>query len=554
MRIGRPKRGTPFATRSTRDDPKWPRATRRPRIVSAITPRGRFQGSVAAALFASLYVLCFTGGAATASSNASKPILQVGIPTVGIPNFNPTSGDGAWPYTSDGLVHALSNGKFGPGLALAWHLGDGNRVLEFTLRKNARFQDGTPVTAAAIKTWIDYFVKAKGPGTTPLGAVKSVTTSGKWRIRITMAQPSPDILINFSQVGAVGDVQSPAAVAKPALFAKRPEGTGPYLIDVSAAVLGATYTLLPNPYYYNKSDQHWRKVVFRVIADPSSMLEAMQTGQVDVASGDYSTLAEAARHFKVIAKKSTDPLIILDVSGQESKPLGNVRVREALNYAINRKQIAKALFGKYGSPTASMVTYNGFMPKLAASSYPYNPAKARALLAAAGYPNGFTLNNVLTTGSWNGASAGTDLMQAIAQNLAAVGVTLNLVSTANISQWFSALGSNPPPMFEFPAGIDFMTTYYNFFIKSGGFANHIPGASGPGWSDPTLTSLFSAGLSSAHPGTYWRQMTIRTVQQAYCIPSVITDSFLYVNTKKVRGVELPFGDEDTNYTDWLPAR
>ena len=118
------------------------------------------------------------------------------------------------------------------------------------------------------------------------------------------------------------------------------------MLDAAATVAGATYTYVPNPYYWDKSAVHWSKVVVKVIASPTAALEALQSGQVQVAMDQPVTSVP-------VANKSglhyVDPLTlllglgILDRGGKISKPLGNVQVRQALNYAINRPALAKVL-------------------------------------------------------------------------------------------------------------------------------------------------------------------------------------------------------------------
>jgi peptide/nickel transport system substrate-binding protein len=138
-------------------------------------------------------------------------------------------------------------------------------------------------------------------------------------------------------------------------------------------------------YYYHHAAIRFSKVVVRVIPSPASMLEAMTTGQVDVAQGTTST-ADAAAAFAGIdvlyASQAVGGLWFLDRSGTLSPPIADVRVRRALNYAIDRRAITESLIGRYGEPTSEVITTDGFDPEFQ-DYYEYDPARARALLAEA---------------------------------------------------------------------------------------------------------------------------------------------------------------------------
>jgi peptide/nickel transport system substrate-binding protein len=207
-----------------------------------------------------------------------------------------------------------------------------------------------------------------------------------------------------------------------------------------------------------------------------------------------------------------------------------VRVRQALNYAIDRKTIAAALVGKYGHATSEVETPDGFDPKFV-NYYPYNPAKARSLLAAAGYPNGFTIDTpVPAIGSGYNITGGA-VTQAVAKYFAAVGVKIT-VKAEDIGSWVRDVIVAPAPMFMWPMGIVPMWEIYTVVAKPGANGNKLGG----GWKDPTLFNLWVKGSRAANPTPYWQQMTARLVTQADYIPVYTIDNLEYVNAKKVQGV------------------
>jgi peptide/nickel transport system substrate-binding protein len=298
------------------------------------------------------------------------------------------------------------------------------------------------------------------------------------------------------------------------------------------------YTLLPNRYYYDKSKIKFSKVILRVIPDPTTMLQAFQAGQLQVAEGDYSTAAAAAANGTVVLSPGDEQAFTFDVGGSLSKPLADVRVRQALNYAVDRKTIAKALFGQGAAAISDIGSVDGQDTRYQ-SFYPYNPAKARALLAAAGYGNGFTIDEA-NVGGWCG-TPGPPLAQAVAKYFAAVGVTLKIHVYETFGDWATAVLTKPSAMIDFCAGLSTtwsMWSIYSVEIKPGSVFNRI----GPGWNDKVLFGLWAKGSRAANAEPYWRQMTARLTTQAYYLP-LVTSPHLYYVSKKIGGYSTKGGDQ-----------
>src|SRR5262249_44483319 len=187
------------------------------------------------------------------------------------------------------------------------------------------------------------------------------------------------------------------ALRSPAQLGTRTFGAGPYTLDPAQTVTGDHYTYVPNPRYHDKAAVHWKKVVVRIITDPQSMLNALKTGEVQVGNGDATTIGAARQAGLTIASA---PLLwtgvtLADRGGKVARALADVRVRQALNYATDRKAIVNALFPGTGTPTSELTVPRGYgYDSALTNAYPYDPGKAMQLLAAAGYPHGFTLKIV----------------------------------------------------------------------------------------------------------------------------------------------------------------
>lgn len=489
-------------------------------------------------------------------TGTAKPTLTIGMangPASLDPSKDSATFDVIRSLTNESIIHLAPDGSYVPGLATSWKYfptGTGpNKGFEFVLRHNARFSDGTPVTAQAVKTWFDYFAQGSGAFITAMGKIQSIQTVGKWTVKLTLQTPNPDMPYVLAEFNNWGAVSSPSSVANPSELQSGTYGAGQYMLDPSQSIAGDHYALVPNPYYYDKSKVKWSRVIVKVIASSSSMLAALQTGQIDVAQGDATTVTPAEKGgFRVISGyDATSGLLIVDRKGSYSKPLGDARVRQALNYAIDRKAITKAIVGSRGVPTSEWTSSNGFDPKYQ-NYYPYNPAKAKALLAAAGYPNGFSLN-VLTTTAALGYANGGVLDQAIAKYLDAVGVKLQITDPPTVSQFVQLRRSKTFPVIQISYYDNPMSNSYLTMFSPVG-----PPALNPwGVNDPVLTKLWVQGLHSKKSTVYWTKMSQYLVKQAYMVPVYIFNNYWY-SSKQVGGIEFKGALHTPLAVDWYPAK
>jgi peptide/nickel transport system substrate-binding protein len=430
-----------------------------------------------------------------------------------------------------------------PGIAIKWGYlpatasAPRNTRFQFTLRPNMHFPDGTPITARGEKASIEFALAQIGGSYNQLGVLKSIQTIGKYTVRINLKAPNPSIMLAFGDSDIFTPLEA-ACIAKKALFNSRNCGSGPYLYEMSKTIVGDHYTLIPNPRYYDQSAIHWREIYAKVIATPSTTLQALEAGQIDAAPGDPSTAkAAAAAGLKVLRVAGLgigEEYVVMDATGNSLKALADVRVRQALNYAINRKQIAHALGGLY--PTSEFETSDGVNPKYR-DYYPYDPAKAKALLAAAGYSNGLTIPSFEVTAGL-GDPYSVDVAQAIAQNLQAVGVTVNIKIQPNFTALYNDLtSSSPPQMFIFQGTGPMFAVFGTYSPGSQGFL--ALGSNGQpvwGFSNPALTRAFASGAAAKNAVKYWQKITDIWTQEAYFIPVMRDPAYYYYRPSAVKNV------------------
>lgn len=507
---------------------------------------GRLITTVAALVLASLLV----GSAAAESRGASaKPALRIGI--VNDPGADPSKEGGNQFFSSiytlayAPLFHTKADGTVVPSLAASWRYfktGSGvHKGFEFTLRRNARFSDGTPVTAAAVVGWLRYYAAATNNFTGVLGPKPRFEAVSRFVGRVRLTVPTPNLPHILSDAeGNWGYVASPKAVADPSLFANGTQGAGPYMLDSSRSVRGDHYTYIPNPNFYDKASIKFSQVYLKKITTPSSMLQALQSKQVDVVEGDISTASRAkSLGFQVVGPPTTTTVIAFDLEHDSvaSKALTDVRVRQAINYAIDRKTITRGLFGAFAEPTSALTTID--TDAKIDSYYPYNVAKAKSLLAAAGYRDGLTIK--LLVPSFGGV-VNAPVYQAVAKYLDEAGIHTDL-TLASLGDYGAELFSWKYHGFSLQFGAGPTPEQYNVFVNPSSFIQ-LFGV------DPIVNSLYYGGLKATNPSVKWGQMWRRIAAQAYFAP-ILRFSVVYFASKSVDGVATSKARPGAIPTEWV---
>ncbi|MCW5260680.1 ABC transporter substrate-binding protein [Verminephrobacter eiseniae] len=288
-------------------------------------------------------------------------------------------------------------GDYKPQLASAWKW-ESPTALVMDLRQGVQFQNGDPFTAEDVAFTFNYAVSSESRVITRQNVdwIKSVDKLGDYKVRINLKQPFPAALeylagplpiypgAYFRKVGLEG-------------FAKAPIGTGPY--KVVSVTPGKGVSMVRNGNYFKDSPQGQPKIgniKFVVIPDPETRSAQLMTGAIDWIWRVPADQAESLKSTPGITVQSGETMrvgfLVIDAAGNSSphSPFKDVRVRQAVNHAINRQGIADNLVRGGSKPvyTACFRTQFGCDDKVVVH-YDYNPAKAKELLRAAGYANGF---------------------------------------------------------------------------------------------------------------------------------------------------------------------
>ena len=290
----------------------------------------------------------------------------------------------------DALVKPMPGGDNTPSLAESWTQSKDGLVYEFVLRKNARFHNGDPVTAEDVKFSFDRY---KGAAAKLLhDRVREVQIVDPGRVRFHLKEPWPDFMTFYgtSATGAAWIVPK-KYVEKVGDdgFKKAPIGAGPYrVVSFTAGV-----ELVMEAF-----EGYWRKVpsvkrlVFRSMPDETTRAAALKAGDVDIVYLLSGPLAEEVKRTAGLRLAAAMPpgVVFLDLPEQwdPKSPWHDVRVRQAAGFALDRAGLNQAETLGLSRPTG------GLIPRVLdfARAYDppaYDPARAKRLLAEAGYPNGF---------------------------------------------------------------------------------------------------------------------------------------------------------------------
>jgi peptide/nickel transport system substrate-binding protein len=288
------------------------------------------------------------------------------------------------------LVRYDENMNVVPDLAESWEIQEGGRQITFKLRENVVFHDGTPFNAEAVKFSFDRVMTEanNSPYRRFFAPVQGIEVLGPHSIRFAFREPWPGFFYQLLYVGGMGIV-SPAAVQRLGAdgFARAPVGTGPF--KVGEWVSGQRLTLARNERYFRSGQPYLEALEFRFIPDASALVTALRTNQVELIrdfEAQLIPLMERERTLRVSAKTAyTFDWLALNSA---QPPFNDPRVRHAINMAIDRNALARAVYGQQAAgATTQMAPANLFHHPDHLPTFRHDPQRARQLLAEAGASN-----------------------------------------------------------------------------------------------------------------------------------------------------------------------
>ncbi len=337
-------------------------------------------------------------------------------------------GQVTWQNVFEGLVTIDRDGKIQPQLAKTWEISGDGLTYTFKLEDGVKFHDGEAFDSSVAKASLE---RARGadsvnPQKRFFAAIDTIETPDAATLVLKLKEPAGSLLYWLGWPSSVIVGTKSATEAK-----TTPIGTGPFKF-VSWAK-GDKVELAANPDYWNEDIKvKLDKVTFRFIADPQAQAAALKSGDVD-AFPEFGA-PELMESFKDDATLTTvignTELKVVAGMNNERKPFNDKRVRQALMMALDRAVIVDGAWSGYGTAIGSHYTPNDRGYVDLTGTYPYDPEKAKALLAEAGYPDGFTFT--IKTPQMAYAPRSAQVMQAL---FAEIGVTMNIEPTEFPAKW-----------------------------------------------------------------------------------------------------------------------
>ncbi|MET9145789.1 ABC transporter substrate-binding protein [Streptomyces sp. NPDC004042] len=330
--------------------------------------------------------------AAATSGSTSTDQLRIGT-LLDVTSWDPANADIGFdgPYLSavyDPLVALDKNSRPVPALATSWSYSPDYLTLTMHLRTGVSFSDGQRFDAAAAVRNLEHLKSGVRSGQT-YADVTSVTEVDADTIALHLKKKN-DSLLYYMGLGRSW-MASPAAIKAKSLTAA-PVGSGPYTFRAGESTPGSQYVFTEKPRHWDRATYPYRTVKVFPIADPTASFNAMLSGQLDVNYANAADIPYAERNGWNVASKVATWVGIqfTDRTGKQLKPLGDVRVRQAINHAFDGAAILKSV--GQGSGVATNQVFPAGDPAYDASlndRYPFDMGKAKRLLAEAGYPDGF---------------------------------------------------------------------------------------------------------------------------------------------------------------------
>src|SRR5690625_1612120 len=267
-----------------------------------------------------------------------------------------------------------------PGLATSWHYTD-SHTLELELREDVTFHDGEELNAEAVVANLE---RSRSDGSnlqSELGSISEVVATDEYTVEIRLEEPDSALPLILSDRS--GMMVSPASLEDPDTLATHPVGTGPWeFVDWNR---GSAVKLTANDEYWNDSVDVSPNLTFRVLTDPKTRVDSLITNQVDfsyqVGPGDAEGLALNEQITVQADPSMRVRMVYLDLSDDL---MSDRKVREALNLAIDREQLANVGFFGYAQPASTYLPTTHWASVEEESAYDYDPERARKLLREAG--------------------------------------------------------------------------------------------------------------------------------------------------------------------------
>lgn len=406
---------------------------------------------IAVALVAIIAFVYFGRDVETAEEAAVEPsTLRVAVPT--FPNSIDASiaaernaQNVAW-QMFDSLVFQNDDAEIEPALAEEWEVSDDGREYTFYLREDVQFHNGEPFNADAVVYSWERGQRSELEWSDRWARAHSVEAIDEFTVRITTESPDALLLGVMAQHWNMVPPEYTEEVGD-AEFGQAPVGTGPF--QFVEWVREERIVMEANPDYWRDGLPRVEELVFVPIPESSTRMAAIQTGEVDIVNRLSFEQAEALQGtagVEVVTYPIDRAFYIAfnNLTTGVGEPTEDVRVRQAMNYAVDRQAIVDSLFGGYAELSTGLLTSGNLGYDSSLDPYPYDPDRARELLAEAGYPDGFEIGFAAPSGAYTNFE---QVAEAVQGYLRDVGIDTDLDIMESGRFWDLEAEKELPPLF-----------------------------------------------------------------------------------------------------------
>jgi peptide/nickel transport system substrate-binding protein len=321
----------------------------------------------------------------------------------------------------DALVRPLPGHKMGASLAESWTESRDGLVYEFKLRRGLKFHNGDPITSEDVKFSFDRY---NGAGARELrGRVRQIEAVDPLTVRITLKEPWSDFMTFYGTTATAAGIVLPKKYFEslgPDGFKQKPVGAGPYRFVGQRP--GVEIVLEANTAYWRHAP-YIRKLTLKSVPDSTTRLAMLRSGETDYAlfldGPEAQTLTNDPRYKLVDTRHASIFWIEFAEQWDPKSPWADKRLRQAANYALDRKATNEAACLGF-CPPAGVIVPRVMDFALQVPPHPYDPQKARQLLAEAGYPSG------IDAGEFTPIPGFSTVAESALNNLNAVGIRVRM--------------------------------------------------------------------------------------------------------------------------------
>ncbi len=410
----------------------------------------------------------------------------------------------------DTLVEPDTSGKIVPALAESWSVSPNGLTWTFKLRRDVVFHNGQQFTSKDVVATLNRILdeKTASPRRSEFTVIKDIRTPDASTVVLSLSQPYAPLLASLAS--GWGAILPASLIASGHNFAAEPVGTGPFKFE--KWIRDSRISMVRNDRYWMKGLPKLARVEFQIVPEQAVQVQGLGAGSIDALEFiDPDDLPVLQSNPKVTIKKELTSLILVMAMNTSRQPLTDLRVRQAVNYAVDKQVVLDVAYGGGKVGSTFLDTGNAYYTDFS-SLYPYNPEKAKQLLKDAGVGNKeFTIT--------------------VPQNY-----PLHVKAAELIQQMLAKVGMNVKIQL-----VDW-STWLSSVYSGGNYDFTIIGHTGKLDPDGTL-----AGYGAGRYVQYYNTMVDSKIKEAATVSDFAARKKLYTDALEIMAKEVPFVYIGTSY-------